>query len=47
MARVLQVGDLLVHTIDNLEVRLLLALVKTLQVGRLASPLLGREEAFG
>ena len=47
MPWILQVRNLLVHTVNDLEVRLLLALVKALQVGWLASPLLGREQALG
>ena len=44
MARVLQVGDFLVHAVDDLEVGLLLTLVQALQVGRLRFPL--GQEAF-
>ena len=46
MARVFQIGDLLVHAVDDFEVCLLLALVQTLQVGWLACSLFRTEQAF-
>ena len=39
MARILQVGDFLVHAVNDLEVRLLLTLIQALQVSRLGLPL--------
>ena len=47
MPRVLQVGNLLVHAIDDLKIRLLLTLIQALQIGWLTRPLLRIEKALG
>ena len=46
MARVFQIRDLLVHAVDDFEVRLLLTLVQTLQVCWLALSFLRAKQAL-
>ena len=46
MARVFQIRDLLVHAIDDFEVRLLLTLIQTLQVSWLALSFLSTKQTL-